>query len=227
MVTFWLLFILLLQFVAAAHIDTLCGRAERGSCRELTAQPRRAATQTWNTISRGHANRIRRFGVGPVVRSEFPDAILLTHGALRRMRKDAAVSAQPSEPRAGSRHKTIWMAHKVVQTPIGDLKPYANNNRVHDARNIGKLKASVEQFGFVMPILIDGNGVIIAGHGRYEAAKALGIASVPTVIADHLRDEEVRALRIADNRLAELSDWDEEALQIELGDLMDLRAVSD
>ncbi|SFL56826.1 site-specific DNA-methyltransferase [Shimia aestuarii] len=131
------------------------------------------------------------------------------------------------KPDASASHKPIWMADKVVQTPVTDLKPYGNNNRVHSAKNIGKLKASVAQFGFVMPILLDGNNVIIAGHGRYEAAKALGMKTVPTVVAAHLSDSEVRALRIADNKLAELSDWNEAALQIEFAELMDLRLDGD
>ncbi|MBY6083825.1 ParB N-terminal domain-containing protein [Ruegeria arenilitoris] len=116
----------------------------------------------------------------------------------------------------------IWMAEKVIQSQISQIKPYANNNRVHAAKNVDKLKASVAQFGFVTPILLDGSGTIIAGHGRYEAAKALGLNSVPTVVADHLSEAEVRALRIADNKLAELSDWNEAALQIEFAELMDL-----
>ncbi|KUJ77026.1 DNA methylase N-4 [Ruegeria marisrubri] len=114
------------------------------------------------------------------------------------------------------------MAEKVLQTSIADLKPYANNNRVHTAKNIERLKASVARFGFVTPILVDGEGVIIAGHGRFEAAKALGLNTVPTVVADHLSPPEVRALRIADNKLAELSDWNQAALQIEFAELMDL-----
>ncbi|OUS36936.1 DNA methylase N-4 [Rhodobacterales bacterium 56_14_T64] len=114
------------------------------------------------------------------------------------------------------------MADKVIQTPLSDLKPFANNNRVHTVANVSKLKASVAQFGFVTPILVDGKGVIIAGHGRFEAAKALGLKTVPTVVAGHLSAAEVRALRIADNKLAELSEWNEAALQIEFAELMDL-----
>ena len=93
---------------------------------------------------------------------------------------------------------------------------------MHAAKNIDKLKASVAQFGFVTPILLDGAGVIIAGHGRYAAAKALGSISVPTVVADQLSEAEVRALRSADNKLAELSDWNDATLQIEFAELMDL-----
>ena len=116
----------------------------------------------------------------------------------------------------------IWMAEKVVQTPITDLKPYALNNRTHSKASIARLKDAIDRFGFVTPILATSDGDIIAGHGRLEAAKALGLEKVPVVTADHLSSAEIRALRIADNKLAELSDWNEEALQIELGELMDL-----
>lgn len=118
--------------------------------------------------------------------------------------------------------KTTWMADKVVQYPIDELRPYGRNNRVHTKKSIAKLKASIAQFGFVFPILVDGTGTIIAGHGRWEAARANGLKTVPVVVADHLSDAEVRALRIADNKLAELSDWNEEALRIEFNGLLDL-----
>lgn len=122
----------------------------------------------------------------------------------------------PTEP------KTIWMADQVVQTPITHLKPYARNNRTHSKASTARLKDAIDKFGFVTPILATSAGEIIAGHGRLEAAKALGLERVPVVFADHLSDPEIRALRIADNKLAELSDWNEEALQIELAELMDL-----
>ncbi len=132
------------------------------------------------------------------------------------------MSAKKTHNDAKVSNTPIWMADKVIQSQVSQIKPYANNNRVHAAKNIDKLKASVAKFGFVTPILLDGSGTIIAGHGRYEAAKALGLKSVPTVVADHLSDAEVRALRIADNKLAELSDWNKAALQIEFAELMDL-----
>lgn len=118
--------------------------------------------------------------------------------------------------------KSVWMANQVVQTPINHLKPYANNNRTHTAMSVVRLKDSIQQFGFVVPILATGSGEVVAGHGRLEAAKQLGLDHVPVVTADHLSDAEIRALRIADNKLAELSDWNEDALQIELEELMDL-----
>lgn len=78
-----------------------------------------------------------------------------------------------------------------------------------------------------MPILATGIGEVVAGHGRLEAAKQLGLDHVPVVTADHLREAEIRALRIADNKLAKLSDSNEEALQIELAELMDLSLTGD
>lgn len=125
-------------------------------------------------------------------------------------------------PDAQTSDNPIWMADKVVQTPIDSLEPYTNNNRIHTTSSIAKLQASVSKFGFVAPILIDRDGVIIAGHGRCEVAKALGLKSVPTVVIDHLGDAEIRALRIADNKLAELSDWDEASLKVEFEELMEL-----
>lgn len=121
----------------------------------------------------------------------------------------------------------IWMAQQVVQTPITNLKPYAQNNRAHSNASIAQLKDAIGTFGFVVPILATSEGDIIAGHGRLEAAKALGLEAVPVVIADHLSEAETRALRIADNKLAELSDWNEEALQIELAELMDLSVAGE
>lgn len=87
--------------------------------------------------------------------------------------------------------KTVWMADQVVQTPINYLKPYAQNNRTHTAKSVARLKGSLERFGFVVPILASGDGYIIAGHGRLEAAKQLGLDHVPVVTADHLSDAEI------------------------------------
>ncbi|MEQ3708990.1 MAG: site-specific DNA-methyltransferase [Tateyamaria sp.] len=126
------------------------------------------------------------------------------------------------QPNGAVPSKTIWTACEVVQRPITDLRYYVQNNRTHTALSTAKLTESIRAFGFVVPILIDTECNIIAGHGRYEAAQALDLAYVPTVKVDHLSKAQVRALRIADNKLAELSDWNEEALRIELGELMDL-----
>ena len=96
------------------------------------------------------------------------------------------------------------------------LKPYAGNARTHSDKQIAQIAASIGKFGFNNPVLVDADNRIIAGHGRVEAAKRLGLTSVPTIRLDHMSDTERRAYVIADNRLAELAGWDREILKIEL-----------
>ena len=111
---------------------------------------------------------------------------------------------------------------KLELIETGRLVPYANNARTHSAEQILKLRSSLREFGFVNPILVDGNLNVIAGHGRLEAAKAEGIEKVPCVYVEHLTEAQKRAYILADNRLAELSDWDEELLKIELDALKEM-----
>ena len=98
---------------------------------------------------------------------------------------------------------------------------YAKNARTHSESQVSQIAASIVEFGFTNPILIDGNEGIIAGHGRLMAAKQLGINTVPVVVLDHLCEEQKRAYIIADNKLAELAGWNEELLAKELADLRD------
>ena len=114
------------------------------------------------------------------------------------------------------------LALKVVYRPVTALQPSARNSRTHSHRQIGKIESSVRRFGFVRPILINSGGEIIAGAGLHAAAKNAGLTEVPTICLDHMTEAEVRAYRIADNRLAELAGWDEEILRIEFGDLLDI-----
>ncbi len=116
----------------------------------------------------------------------------------------------------------VWMAREIVHRPLKELTGYVNRPRSHTDKNLGRIAQSIKEFGFVVPILITAGGEIVAGHGRVEAARQLGMAAVPTVRVDHLTQAQTRALRIADNRLAELSDWNRDALQIEFADLMEL-----
>lgn len=95
------------------------------------------------------------------------------------------------------------------------LKPYERNARKHSNKQINKIAASITQFGFNNPILIDKNNTIIAGHGRHAAAMQLGMQEVPTICLDHMTDDEIRAYIIADNKLAELAGWDRDILAIE------------
>ena len=102
-----------------------------------------------------------------------------------------------------------------------ELKPYENNPRVNDYA-VKKVFASIEEFGFTSPILVDPELVIIAGHTRREAAILRGLEKVPYIVVDWMSPEQVRAYRIADNKLSELSTWDEVALKEELFELKEL-----
>lgn len=125
------------------------------------------------------------------------------------------------------RNRPVWMTEKIDQTPISDLKPYLTNVRSHSEKSISRLAGSIAGFGFVVPVVIDSDNTVITGHGRIEAAKRLKMAVIPTIYADHLTPAQVKAYRIADNKLAELSDWNEDALRIELDELMDLSLAGD
>lgn len=105
---------------------------------------------------------------------------------------------------------------KITELSVAALTPYPRNARTHSKRQIKQIAASIKEFGFTNPVLIDGAGRIIAGHGRVEAAKLLGQTSVPTIRLEHLSPEQVQAYIIADNRLAELAGWDDAILATEL-----------
>ncbi len=105
---------------------------------------------------------------------------------------------------------------------IEKLIPYANNARTHSPEQINKLRSSLREFGFINPVLVDKNFGIIAGHGRYMAAKAENISEIPCVFVEHLTEAQKKAYILADNRLALDADWDEEILKIELENLKDL-----
>lgn len=110
-------------------------------------------------------------------------------------------------------------ALKITYKDPGRLRPRARNPRTHAAKQIRQIAASIKEFGFISPILIDGADGIIAGHGRAEAAKLIGMSDVPTVRVDHLTPAQIRAYVIADNRLAENAGWDRELLTLELQEL--------
>jgi ParB-like chromosome segregation protein Spo0J len=104
----------------------------------------------------------------------------------------------------------------VEVMPIAALKPYAHNPRTHSAKQLRQIADSIRQFGFINPVLIDREGGVVAGHGRIEAAKLLGIERVPTIRLDQMSEAEKRAYVIADNRLAENAGWDRQLLALEL-----------
>lgn len=106
----------------------------------------------------------------------------------------------------------------VQNVKIGVLKPYERNNKKHDKKQIDNVAESIRQYGFVQPIVVDKNNVVIIGHCRLLAAKQLGLKEVPCVSVEDLTDEQVRKLRIVDNKTNE-SEWDMDLLCEELGGL--------
>ena len=110
----------------------------------------------------------------------------------------------------------ILKSRAVVERPIHELKPHEKNARTHSKRQIEQIAKSIKRFGFVNPVLLDKDGNILAGHGRIEAAKSLGLSTVPTVDIGLMSDAYRRAYIVADNRLAELAGWDNELLGLEL-----------
>jgi hypothetical protein len=109
---------------------------------------------------------------------------------------------------------------KYEVLPIADLRPYEGNPRKHPARQIRKIEKSLRRFGFLNPIMINAENQILAGHGRLDAARQIGCAEVPVVRVDHLSEDEQRAYRLADNRLAEDGAWDDGLLRIEIDALL-------
>ena len=108
---------------------------------------------------------------------------------------------------------------EIVYRPIGEMKPDAANTRQHSKKQILNLANSIETFGFNVPVLVDAELNVIAGHGRLAACSKLGIAEVPTVCLDHLSPAQRRAFMITDNRLTELAEWDDRLLAQQLKDL--------
>lgn len=111
---------------------------------------------------------------------------------------------------------------QIQYISIAQLTPYERNARTHSKRQVKQIAESIKRFGFVNPVLISDEGQIIAGHGRIEAAKLLGIQTVPTLRLSHLSADERRAYILADNKLAENAGWDQDILAIELQALIDL-----
>ena len=110
---------------------------------------------------------------------------------------------------------------KIIEKKVKELIPYVNNPRNNEAA-VDFVAASIKEFGFKNPIIIDKNGVIVAGHTRHAAAKKLGLESVPCIMADDLTEQQIKAFRLADNKTAELATWDLEKLEIELESIEDL-----
>jgi hypothetical protein len=151
-----------------------------------------------------------------------PDGLKNLHG--KRLEAFVAMSRSHSESHCDfsqfNPEKELAMGNlSITYVDISSIKPYARNARNHPRKQVNLIAAAMQEFGFTNPIITDENGEIIAGHGRLQAAKQLGLTTIPTVQIGHLSQTQKRALRLADNRLAEKAGWDLEILAVELQDL--------
>ena len=110
---------------------------------------------------------------------------------------------------------------EIVSRSIDSIKPYEKNPRKNDDA-VKYVAESIKQFGFKVPIVIDPDGIIVAGHTRYKAAKKLKLEEVPCIVADDLNDEQIKAFRLADNKVAEKAEWDFDLMGEELDDIVDI-----
>lgn len=106
----------------------------------------------------------------------------------------------------------------ILQLPLEEIHPYENNPRKND-NAVDAVAASIKQYGFLVPLVISAEHEIIAGHTRYKAAGRLGLSTVPCVIADELTEDQIKAFRLADNKVGELAQWDVDLLPLELADI--------
>ena len=107
---------------------------------------------------------------------------------------------------------------ELIKIKIKDIKPYDKNPRKNDGA-VDLVANSIKEFGFKVPIIVDKNNIIVAGHTRHKAAKKLGLKEVPVIVADDLTDEQIKAFRLADNKVGEIAEWDFELLGVELKDI--------
>ena len=120
--------------------------------------------------------------------------------------------------------KTLWRTFSkmnIIEKNLKDIKPYEKNPRKND-NAVEYVANSIKEFGFKVPIVIDKDGVIVAGHTRYKASKKLGLDKVPCIVADDLTDEQIKAYRLADNKVGESAKWDEGLLGAELSEILNI-----
>ena len=127
--------------------------------------------------------------------------------------------------RVGPHSQDASLRHEIELVRPDALHAYQRNARMHPAPQISQLKSSIESFGFMNPVLVDASNVVVAGHGRLQAARELGLALVPVIRVGHLSEAEIKAYRLADNKIAENSAWDEDLLRIELEELIEIGAT--
>src|SRR5579863_6304597 len=133
------------------------------------------------------------------------------HPAIQRGMIEPAKRSTPMTLTAVAKHIQLWLVEKLI--------PYAKNPRTHSDAQVTQIVASIAEFGFNNPILVDTKAGIIAGHGRLLAARKLGLKEVPVIILDHLSEAQKRAYILADNQLALNAGWDDDVLRSELAAL--------
>ncbi|MFN4018356.1 MAG: site-specific DNA-methyltransferase [Reyranella sp.] len=133
--------------------------------------------------------------------------------------KTAATRRTGRKPAPVPTPSPVWPADRVERRPLESLVPYARNARTHSPGQIAQIAASIREFGWTFPLLVDEQGTIIAGHGRVLAAQSLGLTEVPVMVATGWTDTQRRAYVILDNKVALNAGWDTELLPVELGDL--------
>lgn len=114
------------------------------------------------------------------------------------------------------------LALVVTYRKVNDLAPLGRKSRAHSKDQIARLTEAIRTFEVFVPLLVDENGKVLAGNGRLEAARRLGLTEVPTIAISHLDEAAKRAFVLAENRLAELAEWDDDVLRVELQELRDL-----
>lgn len=120
------------------------------------------------------------------------------------------------------KNKTLISPQELIYKSVEELIPYARNSRIHDENQVAQISASIREFGFTNPVLIDGDNGIIAGHGRVLAARKLKLDTVPCIQLSHLTDAQKKAYIIADNKLGLNSNFDDEILALEIQDLKNI-----
>ena len=142
-------------------------------------------------------------------------------GRATKKRTSTKAARKPARSRMSATDKAsgVRLPRKLEHWPIGRVKPYEQNPRTHSEAQVAKIARSLEEFGWTNPILVDGKGRIVAGHGRLLAARELGMETVPVITLGDLTEDQRRAYVIADNRLALDAGWDEELLASELREL--------
>ena len=161
-----------------------------------------------------------------IARGEFPSPMKTGRDAVAWHESDidAWIAARSSKRNVDNQLELgeTETGKEVEFRDINLLQPCSRNARTHSKKQISQIAKSIKTFGFLNPIIIDVSGMIIAGHGRLEAAKLLGLQVVPTVLADHLTEAQKRAYALADNKIAENATWDRNLLRIELCQLLEI-----